>query len=106
MPDKTSKKHDKLVRDGIPALIVSRGGTPVFHVADTEEYRRRLIEKLFEELDEFRSDRSVEEFADLSEVMAAVAEEFGFSPELVTSVREAKAAERGRFRERIVLDEA
>ena len=45
----------KLVRDRIPEIIED-GRTPVYHIADIEEYKRELFRKVEEELNEFRED--------------------------------------------------
>ncbi len=99
-------KYDKLVRDGIPDHIRGKGGQPVFHVAEDGEYWQKLKEKLIEEFREFEEDESIGEFADMMEVIAAMAEYKGFEPEAVKRAGEEKAEEKGRFKERIILDEA
>ena len=50
--------YDKLVRDKIPEIIKEQGKTCEFYVADKEEYGRRLIEKMREEISEFEEDPS------------------------------------------------
>ena len=64
----------KLVRDRIPEIIIEDGRTPIYHIADTEEYKRELFKKVIEELNEFREDPCVEEAADLVEVVYALLE--------------------------------
>ncbi len=99
-------KYDKLVRDGIPDHIRGKGGQPVFHVAEDGEYWQKLKEKLIEEFCEFEEDESIGEFADMMEVVDAIAEYKGFDPEEVKRAREGKKKEKGGFKERIILDEA
>lgn len=99
-------KYDKLVREGIPAIIAADGLTPVTHVANAVEYERRLVEKLWEEVDEFVADGSVEEMADVLEVMPAICAFRGWSREYLEQTREWQAAARGGFAARIVLDTA
>lgn len=101
-----TKKYDKLVRDKIPEYIRGRGGDPVSHVADEAEYWQKLKEKLSEETEEFKKDESKEEFADLLEVIDAIAEYKKFNSQEITEVRDKKAEERGRFKNRIILDES
>lgn len=99
-------KYNKLVRDMIPEIIRKKGGTPVTHIADEKEYWEKLKEKLIEELEEFKKDESPEEFADLLEVIEAIANYKKFDRGEVEKIREKKAGERGRFKERIILDES
>ncbi len=99
-------KHNKLVRDNIPEYVRKRGGVPISHIADEKEYWEKLREKLVEEAEEFREAGSKEEFADLLEIVDAIAEYKEFDPKEIGRIRDAKAAERGRFKKRIILDES
>lgn len=99
-------KYNKLVRDKIPEYIKSKGGTPITHVADETEYWSKLKEKLLEEIEEFRKDESVEEFADILEVIDAIADHKNFSIEEVQKIKEKKAEEKGKFKDRVILDES
>ena len=62
-------RYQKLVRDKIPELIEKQGKRSVCSVLSDEEYLERLDEKLSEELEEYLEDKSMEELADLLEVM-------------------------------------
>jgi len=99
-------KYNKLVRDKIPEYIRNRGGNPISHVASEEEYWQKLKEKLLEEFEEFNKDESKEEFADLLEVIDAIADYKNFNKEEIIALREKKVAERGKFKDRIILDES
>lgn len=98
--------YNKLVRDRILEIIEARGGKSVSHIADDAEYRRRLDEKLQEEVAEFLKEKNVEELADILEVVYALAETLNASKEDLELVRAKKADERGGFTKRIVLEEA
>ena len=99
-------KYNKLVRDKIPEYIRKKGGVPVTHIADEKEYWQKLKEKLLEEIEEFKKDESLKEFADLLEVIDAIADYKGFNRDEVKKIREQKAEERGKFKDRIILDES
>ncbi|MGC9599514.1 MAG: nucleoside triphosphate pyrophosphohydrolase [Minisyncoccia bacterium] len=99
-------KYNKLVRDKIPEHIRKRGGKPVYHVATRAEYWKKLKEKLYEEIKEFEHNESPEEFADLLEVIGAIADYKKFNWKRIVKMGEKKAEERGRFKKRIILDES
>lgn len=100
-------KYNKLVRDNIPDIILAKEGKEaLWHIADDAEYWEKLIEKVSEEAAELRADESIEEFADLMEVIDAIAAHKGFTPEDIARVRTEKNAKRGAFAKKIILDEA
>ncbi|MBP3454435.1 MAG: nucleoside triphosphate pyrophosphohydrolase [Clostridia bacterium] len=94
--------HNKLVRDRIPEIIEASDRKCEWEVLSDEEYLARLDEKLQEELAEYLADKSLEELADLLEVLMAVAEARGSMAE-VEAIRVAKKAKRGGFEKRILL---
>lgn len=67
-----NQKYYKLVRDRIPEIIEANGQTCITETLSDEEYLRLLDEKLAEELAEYQASKSLEELADLLEVMRAV----------------------------------
>jgi predicted house-cleaning noncanonical NTP pyrophosphatase (MazG superfamily) len=99
-------EYHKLVRDKIPEYIISKGGTPITHIADEKEYWQKLLEKLSEEINEFKEDESPEEFADILEVIYAIAVYKHFNLEEIDNMRKKKLKERGGFKKRIILDES
>lgn len=99
-------KYNKLIRDNIPAIIVNKGGNPITHVATDQEYEQKLLEKLAEEVAEFTEVRSLEEMADIKEVLLAIYELYGFKKEAVEKIRQQKKEERGGFSEHIILEES
>ncbi|QQG46060.1 MAG: nucleoside triphosphate pyrophosphohydrolase [Candidatus Niyogibacteria bacterium] len=99
-------KYNKLVRDKIPEYIRKKGGSPITHIADEAEYWQKLKEKLLEEIEEFKNNESIKEFADLLEVIDAIADYKKFDRNEVKKVRDEKASGRGKFKDKIILDES
>ena len=99
------RRYDKLVRDKIPAIIESTGQTCTTRILSQEEYLQKLDEKLYEELSEYQESKSLEELADLLEVMEAVAKARGYSREQLLQLQKDKREKRGGFDERILLCE-
>ena len=98
-------KYHKLVRDRIPEIIEAQGKTCLCATLDDVEYLRMLDEKLSEELAEYQADKSLEELADLLEVIRAVAAARGSSIEAVEDIRRQKAATRGAIEKKLLLKE-
>lgn len=96
--------HNKLVRDRIPQIIMQSGKTCITRTLSDDEYLSALDAKLREELNEYLADGSMEELADLLEVMMAAAEARGHTFAEVEVIRRTKAEKRGGFRERIWLE--
>lgn len=97
--------YHKLVRDRIPEIIEQSGKTCICSVLTDEEYLKLLDEKLNEELAEYQESKSIEELADLMEVIYAVAIARGSSREEVERIRKEKADKRGGFEKKILLEE-
>ena len=97
------KAYNKLVRDKIPEIIKESGRQCDYIIADKKEQLELLINKLDEEVLEFKEDRNLEELADIMEVLFALANNLGFKEEELIKKREEKKGERGGFEEKIVL---
>ncbi len=96
--------HNKLVRNKIPEIIKNAGKTPVTLILSDEEYLSELDKKLNEECAEYQADKSIEELADMLEVMYAIAEARGWSVSELEAVRREKADKRGGFKDKIYLE--
>lgn len=97
--------YDKLVRDGIPSIIEKAGKVPVTDTISPAEMRAALDRKLHEEVQEYLESHSVEEMADVLEVLHGIAFHRGIKWEQVESERIRKKEERGGFEKGIRLIE-
>ena len=98
-------KYHKLVRDRIPEIIEKQGKTCVTEVLSQAEYLEMLDLKLNEELAEYQESKSLEELADLLEVMESVVNARGYTWQQLTEIRDEKRQKRGGFENRILLKE-
>ena len=96
--------HNKLVRDKIPEIIENSGKTAHFRILSDAEYLVELDRKLNEECAEYQADKSLEELADMLEVMYAIAAARGYSAMELEKVRADKSKERGGFESRLFLE--
>ena len=96
-------EYDKLIRDKIPEIIEQSGKKCIVEVMDNDTYIEYLDKKLNEELAEYQQDKSIEELADLFEVIYAVVAARGYSVEKLERIRLEKAKERGTFEKRLLL---
>ena len=94
-------KYNKLVRDRIPEILDKKGVPYEKRVASHDEYKIELIKKLEEEIVEFKEEGSVEELADILEVVDALKKLPDYAN--VLEVQKVKREERGGFDERIIL---
>ncbi len=93
--------YNKLVRDKIPEILDKKRVYYEKRIAGAEEYKSELVKKLKEETEEYSQDGSLEELADVLEVIEAIKK----LPEYanVEDVRLKKKEERGGFEEKIIL---
>jgi len=90
-----AKIYNKLIRQsGKQAIIEEVSG---------EEYLEFLNAKLSEELQEYLESQSVEELADLVEVVYAILEHKSVSLEEFEHIRKQKVEERGAFKDKLLL---
>ena len=68
-----------------------------------DTYIEYLDQKLNEELAEYQQDKSIEELADLLEVMYAVVTARGYSVAELERIRLEKSEKRGAFEKRLLL---
>jgi predicted house-cleaning noncanonical NTP pyrophosphatase (MazG superfamily) len=96
---------EKLIRDGLPAMMRAQGLQVFERRMDDAEFVAALKAKLVEEAAEARDavspEELAEELADLTEVVRALAEAAGLSLADIEARRLAKRAERGGFEGRV-----
>lgn len=98
-------KYHKLVRDRIPEIIESAGKKSICTELSDDAYIAMLDAKLNEELVEYQESKSLEELADLLEVMQATVIARGYTLDELERIRAEKAAKRGGFTKRLLLEE-
>jgi predicted house-cleaning noncanonical NTP pyrophosphatase (MazG superfamily) len=99
-------QFNKLVRDRIPALIEESGRTQRSRVMDEAEYRDALLNKVVEEIEEFRLKENEEEIADIYEALDCLVRLKGFEPMHIDYIQLVKREARGSYNDRILLIEA
>lgn len=97
------KIYNKLVRDNIINIIESAGKTCSYRIMDDKEYLDSLNKKLIEEMNEYQEEYSIEELADLQEVILAILNAKGISLEEFNKIRQAKADKNGYYNKKIML---
>ena len=98
------KRYDKLVRDRIPEVIQAQGKKVVWRILTEEEHLVKLEEKLYEEVEEYQEDKSLDEMADVLEVLYSICSARGYTAAELEAEREKKAKNRGGFKDRIFLE--
>ncbi|WP_407270376.1 phosphoribosyl-ATP pyrophosphohydrolase [Radiobacillus sp. PE A8.2] len=101
--------YNKLVRDLIPQIIEKTGKQYKTRILDNPEYIEAMRTKLGEELQEYleadNDQDSLEELADILELIHALANTHGASIDEVEEIRQQKAEKRGGFNDKIFLIE-
>ena len=98
------KIYNKLVRDEIPKIIENNNGQAITRILDDNEYKNELDNKLKEEMNEYFIDNSVEELADIVEVIYGILAVKNVSIEDFEKIRKEKVEKRGAFKSRIFLE--
>ncbi len=97
------RRYNKLVRDGIPQIIRDNGGKCTSRILEEEEYKEELINKLYEEIQEFKAGWSEEKLADILEVLHAIADIKEYEMMHIDYIRMNKKERRGGFEGRVLL---
>ena len=96
--------YNKLVRDKIPEVINNSDGKKAnYKILNDNEYLQELDKKLFEEAHEFVEEHSVDELADLMEVIYVIMKTKNISFEDVKIARDVKNKKKGAFNDKVYL---
>jgi predicted house-cleaning noncanonical NTP pyrophosphatase (MazG superfamily) len=98
-------KYNKLVRDRVPELIEESGRKQVSKTLNEEEYEQALMDKIVEEIEEYRVSKNEEEIADIYEVLDCLVKLKDYEPMHIDYLRLIKREARGSFHKRILLEE-
>ncbi len=98
-----SIRYDKLVRDKIPEVIRQAGKQPVTDTLSPDAMAAALDRKLQEEVREYLESSSMEEMADVLEVLHGIAFHKGIAWDEIEAVRIRKREERGGFEKGVRL---
>ena len=97
-------EYNKLVRDNIPNIINETGNEYIIHIADEDEYKGKLLDKLKEETIEFLENPCEEEIADILEVIDGLINHYKFSIINIQDIKYKKSKVRGKFEKKIILE--
>jgi predicted house-cleaning noncanonical NTP pyrophosphatase (MazG superfamily) len=98
--------YNKLVRDKIPEIIKDKDGVCTYHTASDIEFHQKLSEKLEEEVREFIASETIDEAADILEVLYSFGVMHGYTLDQIEAKRLQKREAKGGFENKIVLEEA
>lgn len=96
-------EYNKAIRDKIPEIIKNSGHDCNIRILSDEEFLSKLEVKLFEELQEYRQSKSVEELADILEIIYRISKLKGTSLETLEKIRQEKVIKRGAFERNLYL---
>lgn len=97
------KIYNKLVRDNIINIIENDHKTCHFKILNEKEYIDELNNKLNEEVKEYNIDNSLEELADIQEVIDHILIANHISKEEFKNIQLKKASKNGSFKKRYYL---
>ena len=95
--------YNKAIRDKIPEIIEKSGQKCKVDSLSDGDFLKELEKKLVEELDEYQESKSVEELADILEVIYRISSLRGTTQEQLDKIRMNKATDRGAFENNLFL---
>ena len=100
------KIYNKLIRDNLIEKMENKGLKVEYHILEEDEYDKELDKKLKEEVNEYIEDYSIEEMADVMEVIYTIMEHRNIKMEDVEKARIEKRYKNGAFNKKIFLESA
>lgn len=97
--------YNKLVRDNIPDIIKSHGKKANVITLNDDIYFIKLKDKLLEEVDEYLESDTIEEIADIYEVIDAILAFKGIDKKDIIDIQNKKVENNGAFKKRYLLQE-
>ncbi len=98
-----NRSYNKLVRDKIPQLIHDSGRKSTSRILSDDEYFEALLDKVIEEIDEYRVSGNEEELADVYEVLDCLVALKEYEPMHIDYLKLIRREARGSFKERVLL---
>lgn len=95
---------NKLVRDRIPEIIENEGFNVSYKHLDDDDYLIEIGNKLREKTEELIVTNSVENMADIYELVMAYGNFFGYSRKDIQTMAESKNTKKGSFQQRTYLE--
>lgn len=95
--------YNKLIRDKNVKIMEDKGCKVTYEILDDKRYGDELDKKLKEEVNEYLADYSIEEMADVMEVIYALLDYRGVSMDEVEKIRIEKRNRKGAFKDKIFL---
>lgn len=97
------KSYNKAIRDKIPEIIQKDGKSCDFKQLSDDEFLVQLEKKLYEEIEEYTQSKSIEELADLLEIIERIAELKGTTVSKLYEIKNQKIEKRGKFEKNLFL---
>ena len=95
--------YNKLVRDNIPQLIKESGRDCTSRILNEKEYYDALLDKIVEEIEEYRISGNEEELADVYEVLDCLVQLKEYEPMHIDYLQLIRREKRGSFKDRVLL---
>jgi predicted house-cleaning noncanonical NTP pyrophosphatase (MazG superfamily) len=99
------RAYNKLVRDNIPKLIEESGRNYSSRILEEKEYLDALLNKIVEEVEEFRARNNEEDIADIYEALDCLVLLKEYEQMHIDYLKLIRREARGSYKDRILLEE-